>query len=54
MPYALINTLSQITVPSQITAEGHVTAGIVVDVVIKVVCILLAVGLYYVAARQKV
>lgn len=39
---------------SQITADGHVTAGIVVDVVLKAVCISLAVALYFIASRQKV
>jgi len=46
MTHALINSLSQI----EIASDEHIIMGIV----LKAVCILLAVGLYFMASRQKV
>lgn len=45
MTHALINALSQIAVNS----DGNVIIGIV----LKIVCIVIAVHLYYMASRQK-
>lgn len=46
MTHALINALSQITVDG----DGNVIIGII----LKIACIAIAVGLYYMAPRQKV
>ena len=43
MTHALINALSQIATQPQITAEGRVNVGIAVDIVLKAICILVAV-----------
>ena len=46
MTHALINALSQITVPSQSSTDGHILAAVAVDVMLKAVCIILAIRLY--------
>ena len=46
MAHALINALSQITVPSQSSTDGHILAAVAVDVMLKAVCIILAIRLY--------
>ena len=46
MTHALINALSQITVDG----DGNVIIGII----LKIACIAIAVGLYYMAPRKKV